>query len=125
MRFGVRGRRAAEADVDVVHARALARLELEPHHPLLAGGIDFGVDARREVALGGGGLARLAHRLVEQALEPFGIHFRIAAPALEVEALLQHALQVARRLDLDAIVQPRERRRRKADEHDQGGAHGR
>ena len=122
-RLAVARRRAAEADLDLVHAGALARLDAQPHHPGLLGRFDLGAHLRREIAVGGRRLARLVHRLVDQPLEPFGIHVGIEAPAHDVQPLLERALQLARRFDLDAIIEPRERGAGDAHEDEQGQAH--
>src|SRR5207248_894696 len=108
-RFAIARRRTAEADLDLLHAGALARLDGEAHHPGLLGRFDLGTHLRREIAVGGRRLARFVHRLVDQPLEPFGIHVRVEAPAHDVQPFLERRLQLARRLDLDAIVEACER----------------
>ena len=121
--FAVGARGAAEADVDIAYPRALAGLDAQPHHPRLARGVDLRLHVRREVAVGGGGLARLADRLVHQAPQPLLVHLRIGAPAHDVEPLLEHVLQLARRVDLDAIVELRGRRAGGEDERRERVAH--
>jgi hypothetical protein len=108
-RLGLRvvERRALEAQVDPSDLGALARLEREAHGPGLAAAVDGEIDPRREVALGGGNLARFAHRFFGEARELLRRHLRIVLPAREVQSLAQHLGQRLRRLDLDPVSQAR------------------
>ena len=85
--------------------RALAQLHGEQHDPGLDAFVDLHLDARGEVALGGGGLARFAHRLLRQAPQLLGRHLPVAFPALEVQSLAQKLADFLRRIDLDAVLQ--------------------
>ena len=69
--------------------------------------LDRHLDRGRKVALGGGGLARLAHRLVGEPAQLLRRHLRVIAPAHQGKPLAQRLRQLFRRLDLDAVLQLR------------------
>jgi hypothetical protein len=104
-RFRVPGRRPAEADLDRADSRALARLDAHVHGARFGRLVDGGGDPRGEIALGGGGLARFARGLGDEALEPLRRHLGVLAPAPQAQAPAQHVGERRRRVHLDPVAQ--------------------
>lgn len=108
---GVEGRRALvdrgealQHQVDVADHGRLARVDDHARDGTAAAGIQAGGDLRRVVALGGDVGLGLGRGFLDQALQLFHVHARVAAPAHQVEVFLQHVLQLARGVDADLVV---------------------
>ncbi len=84
-------------------ARRGADIHLERDRHRIRAAIDADIDHGREIACGGGGVARFVDRLQRQAIEEFDRHFRIVLPAHEADIALQRFLERRRRDDLDAV----------------------
>ena len=102
-----RGVEAAQFQLDLVDGHRFARVDVDDDDGFGARRIDAHRDDGRVVAGRGDEVFGLLRRIAHEALQLFAVHARVAAEAFQVQVFFQQLIEVARRVDLDLVLQRR------------------